>query len=237
MEVVLEVSGSELRGSTAITGFRGFGMVGYLVSKHLALSMRAEKVGTILADSMPPVILVEEDGVGYPYDVYYSRERRALIVVNRSVPGTDAQDEYARFLSSWFRGLGVSRVILVGGLAREFRPEGEEHGYRWIRNKYYEGPLPRAPTMEYGLGVMGPLSLLYMHLERYKIPTIMILPYTVVEGVEFNSILLGVRVIAEELLSAKLDLKYLEGLVKAQKVEMEKVLSMVERRETGGIFM
>ncbi|MEM1847415.1 MAG: PAC2 family protein, partial [Acidilobaceae archaeon] len=102
MEIVLKrFSEDELRGSVLITGFRGFGMVGYLASKHLALALKAEKAGVILLKDTPAFIAVEEDGVGYPYEIYYSPKHKATIIINRAVPQGRSLVEYGKGLTEW----------------------------------------------------------------------------------------------------------------------------------------
>jgi uncharacterized protein len=243
MEVVLRgVSRRDLRGSILVTGFRGFGMVGYMASKHLALALGASKVGYILADTMPPFIAVEEDGIGYPFDVYYSREAGATILVNRAVPEREVADEYSRFLAEWAKNVGFRFTVLLGGLSREFKPPGDEHGYRWLHNTFYEGPQLEAPKLEYGLGVMGPLALLYIYLDYYEVPSIMILPYSIVEGVDYDAALLGIKVVASKLLKVTLQLPELETLARTQRAEFERIIRLLEREEreeheSRGIYM
>ncbi len=244
MEIVLrEISRRDLKGSILVTGFRGFGMVGYMASKHLALALGASKVGYILADSMPPFIAIEEDGVGYPFDIYYSREARVTILVNRAVPDREIADEYTRFVAEWAKNSEFKFAVLLGGLSREFRPPGDEYGYRWLHNTFYNGPQLEAPKLEYGLGVMGPLALLYMYLDYYEVPTVMILPYSIVEGVDYDAALLGIKIVSSKLLKITLQLPELETLARTQRAEFERIIKLLEREEereeheSRGIYM
>ena len=239
MEVRLEVSAGELKGSVLVTGFRGFGMVGYLVSKHLASAFDTRRVGYVITDYMPSFILVEDGGVGYPFDIYHSKSNRLTVLVNRAVPEKPVQDDYARGIAEWAASVGFKYIVLVGGLAREHMPEEEKHGYRWVHNRFYNGPKLEAPLMEPGLGVVGPLSLLYIYFDYYEVPALMVLPYTIVEGVDYDSILLGVRVIAEKLLGLKPDVQHLEDLARLQRMEIENIYRMMreERGEAGEMFM
>ncbi len=243
MEVALRgVRKSDLKGSIAVTGFRGFGMVGYMTSKHLALALKADKIGYILIESMPPFVTIEEDGVGYPFEVYYLRKPKTLIIVNRAVPERDSIEEYTRGLAEWMGELDLKFSILVGGLSRDFMPPGDPHGYRWLKNRFYEGPLLEAPQLEYGLGVMGPLALLYMYLDYFEVPAAMVLPYSLVEGVDYDAVLLGVKVIADKMLEAEVSLADLEALARTQRAEIERMLRILEQerreeREAKGIYM
>lgn len=196
VELVVDVDRRELEGAIFVTGFRGFGMVGYLVSKYLALLLGGRKIGYIITDSMPPLVLIEDDGPGYPYDIYLVEEPRTVIVVNRALPEREHTDEYVWGLSEWVSRIKPRLAVLVGGLRVEYRPEGEEYGYRYIVNKFYNGPQLEAPPMEAGLGVMGPLALLYMHLDYFQVPAAIVLPYTSAEDVDWTAAAFGVKLIA-----------------------------------------
>ena len=243
MEIVIRgIDRSGLKGSILVTGFRGFGMVGYMASKHLALALGASKIGYIISEVMPPFIAIEEDGIGYPFDIYYSREFKVTILVNRAVPEREVADEFTRTIAEWARNTGFRFVVLLGGLSKEFKPPGDEYGYRWLHNPYYDGPQLEAPKLEYGLGVMGPLALLYIYLDYYEVPTIMILPYSIVEGVDYDAALLGIKVVSTKLLKVTLQLPELEILARTQRAEFERIIKLIEREEreeheSRGIYM
>ncbi len=216
----------ELKGSVVITGFRGFGMVGYLVSKHLALGLGAKKIGYILTKPEPPFILVEEDGVGLPFEIYYKEDPKTIIIVNRALPEKEVADEYVSELALFAKSIEAPFMVLVGGLNKTFMIEEEEHGYRHKANEYYQGPKLKAPEMELGLGVMGPLALLYIYTVHYQVPAIIILPYSTVEEIDYTAALRGVKIIGEEILGVKIDTSRLEEYAEKWKVEREKLLEM-----------
>jgi len=245
VEIVVDIDRKELKGSVLITGFRGFGMVGYLVSKYLALLLNARKIGYILLERTPPMILIEEDGVGYPFDIYYSENPKAVIVVNRALPDKDLIDDYAAGLASWASRIGVRYAVLVGGLSRDYMSEGEEYGYRHVENRFYDGPSLEAPRMEQGLGVMGPLALLYVYMDYFGVPATIVLPYSTVEEADYLASATGVRIIAEKLLGVKVDVSLLENLAQKQKEALQKLLEIMvseekgeeEKKEGSGIYM
>ncbi|NOZ30418.1 MAG: proteasome assembly chaperone family protein [Crenarchaeota archaeon] len=244
VEIVVDVDRRELEGAYFITGFRGFGMIGYLVSKYLALLLGGKKVGYILTDAMPPVVLIEDDGPGYPYDIYLVEDPKTVIVVNRALPEREHTDEYIWGLSEWVSRIKPKLAILVGGLRVEYRPEGEEHGYRYIVNKFYKGPELEAPQMEAGLGVMGPLALLYMHLDYFQVPAAIVLPYTTAEEADWTAAAFGVKLIASKFLGKEVDVKTLEEMGVKQRELIEQLMKMVEEetgkgddKERPGIYM
>lgn len=229
MKVVTEIRPAELSGSILITGFRGFGMVGYMTSKYMALSLKAKKIGYILTFPMPPFVAVEEDGVGYPYDIYFSEESKTTVIVHRALPEREDADSYTWELAKWVSRIGFEYVILVGGLSREFRRPDETQEYRWIRNRHYHGPLPSAPQLESGLGVMGPLALLFMHLDYFRVPAIMILPYSIVEGTDYEASLVAIKTISRELMKREVSSRELEMMASMQREDVEKIIQMVEK--------
>ncbi|MCE4599207.1 MAG: PAC2 family protein [Desulfurococcales archaeon] len=241
MDIVIKKD-VDFRGSVLITGFRGFGMVGYMVSKHIAFILEATKIGYIITDNLPPVVLVEEDGVGYPFEIYHSEKANVTIIVNRAIPEREDMSMYTRGIASWAREKKFKFAVLVGGLNRDFMPENEAFRYRWIANDYYEGPRLDAPVMEVGLGVMGPLAMLYMYLDYYRVPSIMILPYSVVEEVDYDASIRGIQVISEKLLGIKPDTSLLEEMALRQKEEVRRIMQMLSEEgkresEEKGMYM
>jgi len=246
VEVVVDLDRRDLRGAVLVTGFRGFGMVGYMVSKHLALLLKARKVGYILLERNPPMVFMEEDGVGFPFDVYYVEEPRTVIVVNRALPERELIDEYAAGLASWASRVGVRFSVLVGGLSREYKPEEDKYGYRYVANRFYDGPKLDAPVMEEGLGVMGPLAMLYIYMDYFSVPSVIVLPYSAVEEVDYTAAALGVKIVAEKLLGVKVDVSELEQLAEKQR-EVIRTLMMLaeasaqegeeEKKEGSGMYM
>ncbi len=243
VRIISDLTRDEVEGGVLVTGFRGFGLVGYLVSKHLALGLKAEKRGYIITGYMPPVVLIEEDGAGYPFDIYYQRERRLVIVVHRANPEREVQDEYAEALASWARDMGISLAILVGGLSKDFMKPDEEYGYRWVSNKHYIGKKLSAPVMEQGLGVIGPLALLYIHLDSHEIPSVMILPYAVAERVDYEAVIRGLKLISKEILNVELPLSEVERMAAMHKEFAEMIDRILEGKEEeeeegeSGIYM
>ena len=243
IEIVSDLKREEAEGGVLITGFRGFGLVGYLVSKHLALALKARKRGYILTPYMPPVILIEEDGVGYPFEIYFHDKRRIVIIVHRANPEREVQDDYVRTLADWASELGISLAVLVGGLSDEFKPPEERYGYRWISNRHYVGKRLEAPVMEVGLGVIGPLALLHIYLENRGIPSIMVLPYAAADRSDYDAVAVGLKVISREILGIEISTREVEKMAAQQREFIEYVRRSLEEQagerdeEESGIYM
>jgi len=247
VRIYTDLRREELENAILVTGFRGFGMIGYLVAKHLALSLNAEKRGFIVTEElMPPVVVIEEDGPAYPFELYYKvleNGKKLVVLVHRQNPEREVQDEYVRAIAEWARSNGISLMILVGGLNSDFMPEDEKHGYRWLANRYADVKLD-APTMEQGLAVVGPLALLYIYADINRIPAVMILPYTAADRADYEAAIKGLKLIGEEILGVKVNLEDVEKIAKMQREAMEMIESMLreksgaeKEKEEGGMYM
>lgn len=247
IRVYLKEDLSKYKNSIVITGFRGFGMVGYNVSKFLALGLGAKKVGFIMAKPTPPVVMIEEDGEGFPFDIYYSPRAEAMIIVNRALPEREHADEYTEAVASLARDLDARFSVLVGGLNASFRPEEEKYGYRHLANEHYRGPKLDAPVMEEGLGVMGPLALLYMYMTLLGVGAVIILPYAVADQIDVDAARRGIEIISEKILGTTVNLRSLEEYAERLEREKEKIMQIIapmmqqaeqeEEKERKGIYM
>lgn len=227
IRVYIKIPKERLKRSVLITGFRGYGLVGYLVSRYIALALKAKKIGYILTKNVPPGIVIEDEDVGFPFDIYFSEKDKFLIIVNRALPERKEWDDYTELIAEIASQIEVKYSILVGGLSRDFRPETEKYGYRWISNEYLREVKLDAPTMEEGLGIMGPLALLYIYMTYHKVPTLVLLPYSSIEEADYNATMKGVELISS-LTGVKIDLTILKKALEAQKVIMERMTEMVE---------
>ncbi len=227
IKIYIDIAKEKLRNSILITGFRGYGLVGYLVSRYVALALKARRIGYILTRNVPPGIVIENNEVGFPFDIYFSEENKLLMLVNRALPERREWDAYTESIARLSSNIGIRYAILVGGLSRDFRMESEKYGYRWIANEFFRERTPEAPKMEEGLGIMGPLALLYIYMTYHKVPALVILPYSSIEEADYNATMKGVEVISK-VTGVKIDLTILKKAIEAQKVIMERMAEMVE---------
>jgi len=242
----LKIPREKLKGAILITGFRGFGMVGYLLTKYAAQALNARKVGFILPETeVPPMLIIEEDGPGFPYEVYYTENPKTVFILNRAMPDREEWTPYTESLASFAYEVGIKLAVLAGGLSREYMPEDDKYGYRWIGNTYFlrEGGRLDAPQMEEGLGVMGPLATLYIFLEYYEIPSVIVLPYSMVEEVDYDAVLRGLKVLSQ-IIGVELKAPALEEAAERQKALLMKLAEMSgsgeespRKREGGAIYM
>ncbi len=168
----------ELRNSVFITGYTGFGLVGYLASRHIAYTLSMERIGFIETKYMPETTFYTNTyGIVYPFELFYKRLRgdlKILVLINHTIPSTRERTLYVKKVCRWVKEVGVSQAILIGGLDPAIREDPNEK-YRWIPIGGYTGKLS-APILEEKY-VVGPLALTIMYLDAYRVPGVVMLSY------------------------------------------------------------
>lgn len=203
------ISEKELRDSIFITGYQGFGMVGYITSRHIAEELELKRIGFIKTRYMPEsTFYSEKRGLAYPFELYYGviDDKKLIVLVNHATPHPRERTAYAEFVSEWLKKIGISKAILVGGLDPAIR-ESETEKYRWIPIGGFNEKLDAPLLIE--KFVVGPLALTMMFMEAHKIPGVVILAYTELYrpdprasavAVETISKIIGIRISTEKLI-------------------------------------
>ncbi len=225
-----KINPGELKGSVFITGYQGFGMVGYLTSRHISLELKLRKIGFIRTRYFPEATFYKKElGLVFPFELYFGKvdSKKILVLVNHGVPHVRERTNYAEFIGKWLSDIGVSKTILVGGLDPAIK-EREDEKYRWIPLSGYDVKLD-APLLE-EKHVIGPLALTMMFIEAYKIPGVAIFTYTELYRPDPRASAVAVEVIGG-LLGLKIDTtKLLEEASKIEAVEekREEIMKALE---------
>lgn len=189
----------ELKDAIFITGFAGFGLVGYLTSRHIAHALKMKKIGFIRTRYIPETTFYTRKlGLVFPFEIYYTsyinNNKKLIVLVNHGFPHTRERADYAETIIQWLKKIGVSEVILVGGLDPSVKEKPDEI-YRWI-------PLGKttiklsAPILE-ERHVVGPLALTMMFAEIENIPGVAIFPYAEPYRADPKATAVAVKVISE----------------------------------------
>ncbi len=193
-------------GGTLITGFKGFGMVGYITTTHIVEKLSLKRLGYIVTRYMPEFASYGYNGILAPFEIYGSPRYNLLVIVNHDIPSERDRDAYAEAIILLAKKLGLKTGIFVGGFDARFR-QGEER-YRWLPSGGYPERLD-APIMDKDLYVVGPLALLIIYSEIHRFPAATILPYAeaarpdpaaAATAVEIISKMLGVSISVDELI-------------------------------------
>ncbi|MEM1706303.1 MAG: PAC2 family protein [Thermosphaera sp.] len=212
-----------------ITGYQGFGMVGYLTTRHLVRELKLEKIGFIKTRHMPEVTLYGEGGLLYPFELYAGEAsgRKILVLLNNAVPHIHERTDYAEFTALLMKAFKVEEAILVGGLDPSLK-EDENERYRWIPIGATKISL-NAPVLK-NRHVIGPLALTMMFVEAYGLKGVVILSYTDLYKPDPRASAVAVEIIGE-LINAKIDTSSLleeAKIIDAIEMEREKIEKAME---------
>ncbi len=225
----------DVKNSYFITGYQGYGLVGYITTRYLAKELGLIKVGFIKTKYMPEFTMYTRDrDLLYPFEVYAGTvsNNRIVIVVNNATPSEAERTEYAEFLARFARKLVAREVILVGGLDQEYKASPEEK-YRWIP---LNDPITKldASVLE-DRYIIGPLALTMIFTKAYGLRGIVVLPFTEpfkpdprasATAVEVISQILGVKIGTEKLIEEAALLEAIE----AERERIEKTIEESERK-------
>ncbi len=225
-----EIGKDELENAVFITGFQGFGMVGYLASRHIAYELRLQRIGFIKTRYMPETTFYnKERGISYPFELYYGRvgKTKLVVLVNHAIPLERERTAYAEFIAKWVKENNLAKAILIGGLDPAIR-ESEDEKYRWIPISGYKADLD-APILS-DKYVVGPLALTIMFMNAYRVPGIAIFAYTELYRPDPRASAVAVEAIAK-LLGITIDTRKLieeAAAIEAIEEERKKLLKTIE---------
>jgi len=220
----------DVSAKTLITGFKGFGYVGYLTINHLVDELNAELVGVIDTVYFPPYITVRNGLTYSPYLVYNYKDLIILVFEELSL---DEETNYIlRKVVEWSKNFGIEKFILIGGLDKSLMREGDSNT-KIISNRYWiERYGVVDPLLKDTIRVVGPLAVMLHYASLFQIPAIAILAYADV-GIEdaraaANAIdkineILGLRVSKDKLLARHM----------MTRKQIEKYIRMQEKRGEG----
>lgn len=225
-----EIDKNMFKDAVFITGFQGFGMVGYLTTRHIAYELRLRRIGFIKTRYLPEITFYnEKHGISYPFELYYGKRNnvKLVVLVNHAIPLERERTIFAEFIAKWVKEHGISRVILVGGLDPALR-ESKEEKYRWIPISNYKIDL-KSPILSDKF-VIGPLALTIMFMNAYKVPGVAIFSYAELYRPDPRASVIAVEVIAN-LIGLSIDVKRLieeASIIEALEEERKKIFKIVE---------
>jgi uncharacterized protein len=160
-----------------VTGFKGFGAVGYITTLHLVEKLGCKRSGFIVTKYMPEEATLDKNGdIVAAFTLYGCSvgDKRMAVLVNHDIPMPQERMRFAHAVIRFLQHTGIKEAVLVGGFDSRFR-RGEEE-LRWLHTSTY-GRRLEAPLMDQGLYVVGPLALLLVAAEARGYPAAAILPY------------------------------------------------------------
>ncbi len=217
-----------------VTGFPGFGAVGYITTKYIVEALKLKKIGYVIAKYMPDVVSIEGDrSFSFPHEIYSKEGSGLVVLVNNVVPNIHERIEFAETIVRWSVENRISELLLIGGLDPSVR-RSQEDLLRWIGNKWGKRVL-KEPTMDKGLIIVGPLAIILMFTEILGQPATVILPYAERDRPDPRAASVAVKKISE-ILGMEIDVQDL--IRHAETVEeierkIREHIEMPEKRITG----
>ncbi|MEM4717486.1 MAG: PAC2 family protein [Desulfurococcaceae archaeon] len=233
---LISIDQTTMKDAYLITGYQGFGLVGYLTTLHMVRELELEKIGFIKTRYMPDITMyTRRHGIQYPFEIYYGKVgySKLIVIVNNGTPVPRERTEYAEYIAQLAKEINTREVILVGGLSHELKEQQEEK-YRWIPINNTSIRLDNAKILE-ERHVIGPLALTMMFTQAYKLNGVVILPFTEpyrpdprasAVAVEVISRILGLEISIEKLMEESRIIEAIEE----ERAKIERALVESEKR-------
>ncbi len=216
------------QGSIFVTGFQGIGITGYIAVKHMISTLKAEPIGFVLLDKMPPFVWMEDRRLATPIQLF-KFDKYVFMLVEFTPPPPELY-KFINKICEWIVSAGFSEALLIGGLDLRVKREGEIEKAKFaatscavdkVITKGYK-------ILEQGLFITGPLALMLMKFEQLNFPAIAILAYANASRPDPMA-----AAVAIEYFSKIYDLKIeIEQLIKdAQRIEAEIEENLKKRQE------
>src|SRR6266571_3062312 len=193
--VQLLVDSRNLKGSTLVTGFHGVGQTGYIATSYMIHALKAERIGFVEVANPPPWVGTAEGGLVTPFEIY-SKGKTVLVKLEFS-PHRSEEAEFAKTIANWAVREKFKDAILVGGLDISYRENNDNFcvvptGAYSSRAKAF-----KAPVLEPGLLVYGPLAVMLSEFEIHDFPAIAVLPYAETARADPAAAAVAIRKIAK----------------------------------------
>lgn len=199
-----------------ITGFHGFGAVGFLATKYIVAKLQMKLVGYIDTYRIPDFTSVEDYGFSMPHEIFYkdlNNHKKLFVLLNRVNPERKYLTSFINEFTTFINKINASEVILFGGLDIRFRENNEE--YRWIKTSACKRVL-NAPYFIKGAYIVGPLASVLLSLQQNSTPAIVILPYTQPETADHRAAAIAIKVLSS-IIGVEIDVSELVSY--AEKIE------------------
>ena len=184
-----------LRGSTLITGFHGVGQTGYIATSYMIHALKADRIGFVEVANPPPWVGTTDGGLVTPFEIY-SKGKTVLVKLEFS-PHRSEEAEFAKAVAKWAIDGKFKDAILVGGLDVEFKDN--KHDFCVVPTGAYldRAKIFKAPVLEPGLLVYGPLAIMLNEFEIHDFPAVAVLPYAETSRADPAAAALAIRKISK----------------------------------------
>ncbi len=185
----------KLKGSTLVTGFHGVGQTGYIATSYMIHALKADRIGFVEVANPPPWVGTADGGLVTPFEIY--SKRKTVLVKLEFSPHRSEEAEFAKVLADWAVEEKFKDAILVGGLDIAFK--NNKHDFAVVPTGAYldRAKIFKAPILEPGLLVYGPLAIMLNEFEIHDFPAVAVLPYAEPARADPAAAALAIRKIAK----------------------------------------
>ncbi|MCS7111021.1 MAG: PAC2 family protein [Ignisphaera sp.] len=212
-----------------VTGFHGYGAVGYLATRYIVSKLNMELIGFIEAPLVVDFTSIEDYGLSKPHEIFIKQLNDVEIValLNRINPDRKFMASYIKAFIDMVRLFNVKEIFLIGGLDVRFREDKEE--FRWLKTKSSKRSLD-APYFMKGAYIVGPLASMLLALEEHGVSATAIFPYTEPESIDHRAAASAIKVLSSIL---GIDIDVSELVNYAEKIEeMEKLIQSMQLQQS-----
>ncbi|MFC1723165.1 proteasome assembly chaperone family protein [Nanoarchaeota archaeon] len=162
MKVILK---KKPKNPVIIEGFPGFGLVGTITTEYLLNELKAEVIGSITSEKLPPMVAIHDNKTVEPIGIYYVKKfNLVLLHVMTNVKGLEW--EMSEALVDLAKQLEASDIISIEGVGTPV-PEDEVHSFYFSNNpagikKFKDAKIP--PLKE-GI-ILGVTATLLLQAEQ-----------------------------------------------------------------------
>ncbi len=219
------------RNRVLITGFPGFGAVGFLTTRFLVDKLKMKRIGFIKTPIIPDITSLEDYGLTLPHELFIDSSGRILALLNRVNPIKSKMNSFVKAFMDIVKTLDVDEIVLVGGLDSRFKEGSEE--YRWLATSSCSRKLD-APLFVKGPFIVGPLASILIACELEGVPAIAIFPYAEPESLDHRAAAVAIKVISR-IIGIEIDvselLAYAE-IVEKMEESLKQAYSVSSERES-----
>ncbi|MEM0490063.1 MAG: PAC2 family protein [Ignisphaera sp.] len=218
-----------------VTGFQGFGAVGFLAPRYIVSKLTMDFIGYIEPPNIPDFTSIEDYGFSMPHEIFYRHLDNGcsvVVLLNRVNPERRYMFSFINEFLALLKKIQIAEVVLFGGLDARFR-EGEEE-YRWLKTSSSKREL-NAPYFIKGAYIVGPLASILISLQQNNIPAVAILPYTQPETIDHKAAAIAVKILSS-IISTEIDvselLSYAEKVEEVEKMIQELYDQQIKKKES-----
>ena len=112
MKIVLK---KKPKNATIIEGFPGFGLVGTISTEYLVHELKAEMIGYVHSEELPPMVAIHESSVVRPIGVYYA-EKQNLVILHVMTNVKGFEWDVGEIVLELAKEIDAAKIVCIEGV-------------------------------------------------------------------------------------------------------------------------